>query len=163
MISINYSLLIVILNFVVLLILLNKMLYKPISNFLSERKNKISSDIDEAKKAKEKAAKLVIEKKTELKKSAEDIRKMLDTAKKEAEIKSLDIIKTARDNEKKIMKETEDQLEHEKSKVVEDIESELTSLIANLSAKFLTGKLDVKRDSELIEKILNERGKHWKI
>ena len=76
MISIDYSLIIVILNFVLLLIVLNKILYKPIKKFLSERQQKIASDLDEAKASRKQAEELVEQKSNELKQSAEEIRKM---------------------------------------------------------------------------------------
>ena len=45
MISIDYSLLLVILNFVVLILVLDKLLYKPIKKFLADRQNEIAKNI----------------------------------------------------------------------------------------------------------------------
>ncbi|MEA2096109.1 MAG: F0F1 ATP synthase subunit B [Candidatus Cloacimonadota bacterium] len=158
MISIDYSLIIVILNFVLLLIVLNKILYKPIKKFLGERQQKIASDLDEAKASQTQAEKLVEQKNDELKQSAEEIRKMKNAATSDAEGKAKDIMKNAKEQEKRILQDTEEQLETEKVKVMEIIEDELTEMVAELSSKFLSEKFDEKKDKELIKKIISERG-----
>ncbi len=157
MISIDYSLIIVIFNFVLLLIILNKILYKPIKKFLSERQTKISQDIDDAKESKEIAANLVIQKEDELKKSSEEIREMKHHAKQDATEKANEIVKSAKSKEKKIMQETEVQLENERIKVMEKVENELAGMVSNLSAKFLTEQLDKKKDTDLIKKMITEK------
>ena len=159
MITINYTFILVILNFILLLIILNRLLYKPIKQFLIERQSKISDDIDQAKASREEAAELVQKKEEELKGSAEDIRKMKGAAKRDAESQATDILKNAKELEKKMQKDTESQLVHEKEKVMKEIEGELAGLVTNLSAKFLSGKIDDKNDQDLIEKMLSEREK----
>lgn len=155
MISINYVFIIVILNFVLLLIVLNKLLYKPIKQFLTERQQRIAADIDEAKAAREQAEVLVQQKEEELKESAEDVRKMKNAARRDAEHQAADILKSAKELEKKMLKETETQLEHEKVKAMKEIEGEIAGMITDISAKFLAGKVDDKNDRELIEKMLS--------
>lgn len=148
---------IVILNFILLLIVLNKLLYKPIKQFLMERQQKISDDIDQAKASRDEAEELVQEKEEELKGSAEDIRKMKGAAKRDAENQATDILKSAKNQEKKILKDTEDQLQNEKIKVMHEIEGELATMISDLSAKFISDKMNGSSDEELIKKMLVER------
>jgi F0F1-type ATP synthase membrane subunit b/b' len=120
---------------------------------------KISDDLDQAKDSREKAEQLVEEKGQELKTSAEEIRKMKYASKRDAESQVTIIIKSANDQEKKILKDTEEQLKHEKEKVMEEIEDELTAMVSDLSAKFLSEKLDEKKDVNLIKKVISEREK----
>ncbi len=157
MISIDYTLIIVILNFVVLLIVLNKLLYKPISNFLAERKKQISEDIDAAKRSREEASGYAKLKEVELKKSSEEIRMLKKSAAKDAETRASEIVKSAMDHEKKILREAEEQLYGEKDKVVGEISEELAEMISQLSAKYLSEKIKENSDAELIKKILDER------
>jgi len=159
MITVNYAFVIVILNFILLLIVLNKLLYKPIKQFLIERQQKISDDIDGAKASRKEAEQLVIEKEGKLKESAEEIRMMKNAAKRDAESQATEIVKSAKKQEKKIMKDTEDQLQNEKTKVMHEIEGELATMISDLSGKVISGKLDGKDDEELIKKMLAERDK----
>ncbi len=157
MISINYAFILVILNFILLLIVLNKILYKPIKKFLIERQKKIASDMDNAEASRLEAEKLVQKKEDELKASAEDVRKMKKAANRDAENQAADIVRNAEDQEKKILKDTEEQLVHEKKKAMKEIESDLTEMVTNLSAKFLSEKVNDKNDRNLIKKMLTER------
>ena len=157
MISIDYTLIIVILNFVVLLIVLNKLLYKPINKFLDERKAKISEDIDAAKKSREDASLFVQQKENELKKSSEDIRTLKKSATKDAENRASEIVKSAMDQEKKILRETENQLLNEKDKVMGEIGEELSEMISKLSAKYISESMKDGDDTDLINKLLEER------
>ena len=111
MISIDYTLIIVILNFIVLMAVLNKILYKPIKKFLEERKQTIVADMDGAKKSREDAEKLVSKRGKELKASTEEIRKMKQNSRRDAESKATEILKEAKNKEKRILKDTEAQLE----------------------------------------------------
>ena len=156
MITINYAFVIVILNFILLLIVLNKLLYKPIKKFLKERESKIASDMDNAELSKQKAAEIVLEKEDDLKKSAEEIRKMKQSARRDAEKQASEIVHEAKEKEKKIISETEDQLQHEKKKVMHEIESDLSVMIAGISEKFLSKKIDKDEDAKILAQLLKE-------
>jgi F-type H+-transporting ATPase subunit b len=123
---------------------------------LEERQTKISSDLDNAEKSRQEAEKIVEEKNKELKHSAEEIRKMKHASRRDAEKKASEIIQEAKDKEHKIIGETEIQLQHEKLKVMQEIEGELTGMIAEISGKFLSGKIDKEQDMNLLNKLIKE-------
>jgi F-type H+-transporting ATPase subunit b len=160
MISIDYSLIIVILNFVLLLVILNSILYKPIKSFLTERQTTISTDLEEAENSKTAAEELVRKQEDEFKQSALEIRKLKEHAKKDAEMKSDEIIKQAREREKAVLADTEKQLVHEKQKVLHEIEGELGERITSLTSTIIGKHIDEKIDAAMIERLLEEeRGK----
>ena len=160
MISIDYSLIIVILNFILLLIILNKILYKPIKQFLVERQSSIATDLEQAEKSKVEAEELVKKQEDEFKQSAHEIRKIKEQAKKDAEMKGDEIIKEARGREKAILADTEKQLAHEKQKVLHEIEGELGERITSLTSTIIGKHIDEKIDAAMIDRLLEEeRGK----
>jgi len=156
MITINYAAVIVILNFILLLIILNKLLYKPIKKFLKERQAKIAGDLDSAELSRKEAEEKVLEKEADLKGSAEEIRKMKQAARKDADKQASEIIKEAKDKERKIIDETEDRLQQAKDKVLMEIEGDLTAMVAGLSEKFLSQKVDKEEDIKLLNKLIKE-------
>ncbi|MCD4818274.1 MAG: F0F1 ATP synthase subunit B [Candidatus Cloacimonetes bacterium] len=158
MISVDYTFIIVIINFILLIIVLKKLLYKRIITFLTERQDKISQDIDEAHKSKEEANQLVLEKKNELKESAIEVRNIKKLAQKEANKQVDVIIKDAHERDKKMLHETEEQLILERQKVITEIQSEIAEMVSSLSEKILQEKLDSTNDKKLIDKIVSERG-----
>ncbi len=156
MITINYAFIIVILNFILLLIILNKLLYKPIRKFLEDRQAKIGSDLDSAEDSRKQAEKLVEKKNEELKLSADEIRKMKQASRHDAEKQASLIVKDAKEKERKILFETEVQLQHEKDKVMHAMEDELTRMVTDLSGKFLSSKIEKEQDIKLLNKLISE-------
>ncbi len=157
MITIDYSLLIVIANFVLLLIILNKILYKPMKKWLTERSEKISGDIDEAARSREEAGKILEQQKQELIASSEEIRKMQHRARREAEDQAKDILDNAHKQQKQVVQDTEAQIAHVRKQTIEDLESELAGMISSVSAKIIADKMDPETDRKLIDKLLQDR------
>jgi F-type H+-transporting ATPase subunit b len=156
MISIDYTLIIVILNFLLLLILLNKILYKPLSKFLTERQARIASDLSDAQESKTAAEEMLKKQEEELKRTAQEIRKMKEKAKKDAEKIGDGILKQARESEKAILIDTEKQLVSEKQKALQAIESELGDVISTLASKVIGKNIDQNIDASMISRLLQE-------
>lgn len=156
MISIDYTLIIVILNFIFLLIILNSILYKPLKKFLTDRQTSISSDVDQAESFKKETETLLQKQQEQFKQSSLEIRKLKDKAKKDAESMSSEIIKEARIREKEILLDAEKQLVQEKNKAILDVENKLGDIITNLTAKIIGKNIDQEIDAEIINKLLLE-------
>jgi F-type H+-transporting ATPase subunit b len=156
MISIDYSMIIVILNFILLLIVLNKLLFKPLKQFLTDRQKSVQQEIDQAKDKHNSADELLNQRDEELKKSSEEIRELNHMAKKEAERKADDILQEAKERKKHIMQETEEQLAHKQEVAQQRIEQDIAVLVSDLTAKLLNKKVDDVQDKDLIESIIKE-------
>jgi F-type H+-transporting ATPase subunit b len=157
MISIDVSMVVVILNFLLLMFILKMVLYKPIKDMINERESKVATDIDDANKSKEEAKKLVLTKEEEYKEAVVEARKLRDKIRKEAEFDAEKIIQQAYENRKSIVAETEEQLAHEKQKVQQKLQAELAGLVSQLTGKVLAQKIDSDKDLELINSIIDSR------
>ncbi|MBN1948608.1 MAG: hypothetical protein JW784_02575, partial [Candidatus Cloacimonetes bacterium] len=104
------------------------------------------------------AAQLVKSREEELKISAEEIRNLKKKARLEAQTESDKIVKQARDHERKIIQDTEKQLRHEEEEAIRAVKEELATMVASLSEKFLSSKLNKGNDQKLIEELLHNRG-----
>lgn len=156
MISIDYTLIIVILNFIFLLIILNNLLYKTLKKFLTERQQGIAADIQNAETLQKEAESLLEKQNEDYKQSSLEIRKLKERAKKDAEALSDKIVKEAHEREKQMLMDTEKQLGQEKVKAIQEVESKLGEAISILSAKIIGRNIDEEIDSELIAKLLKE-------
>ncbi len=157
MISIDISMVVVILNFLLLMFILKVLLYKPIKDMIKDRESKVAADIDDANKSKEEAKKLVLTKEEEYKEAVVEARKLRDKIRKEAEFDAEKIIQQAYENRKSIVAETEEQLAHEKKKVQQKLQAELAALVSQLTGKVLGQKIDSDKDLELINSIIDNR------
>ncbi len=158
MISIDYTLIIVVLNFILLLIVLNKLLFKSISKFLKERQKKIEQDLINAEDAKKKAAELVLLKEEEFHKSAQEARKLKEIAKHEAEKNADSLIQSAKFKEREILKETESKLEREREKAIEEIKADIIGLVSSVTGKILAKDLNNEDDKVFIDQLISKRG-----
>ncbi|MBI9032570.1 F0F1 ATP synthase subunit B [bacterium] len=157
MISIDISMVVVMINFLLLMFILKIVLYKPIKDMLNERESKVAADIDDANKSKEEAKKLVLTKEEEYKQAVLEARKLRDKIRKEAEFDAEKILQQAYENRKSIVSETEDQLVHEKKKVEQQLRAELAGLVSRLTGMVLAQKIDSDKDLELINSIIDAR------
>ena len=157
MISIDVSMVVVILNFLLLLFILKMVLYKPIKDMIESRESKVAADIDDANKSKEEAKKLVLTKDEEYKQAVVEARKLRDDIRKEAELDAEKILQQAYENRKSIVSETEEQLAHEKKKVMQQLQAELAGLVSGLTGKVLAKKIDSDKDLEIINSIIDAR------
>ncbi|MCF7919340.1 MAG: F0F1 ATP synthase subunit B [Candidatus Cloacimonetes bacterium] len=156
MISIDYSLIIVILNFVLLLIVLNKLLFKPMKKFLSDRQQEVKKEMTDARINREEAVKLLKQRDEELKSSSEEIRNLTKQAKREAEKNSEEILKEAKARERAIVKESEEMIELRKSEAVKEIEADVINLVSELTGKIIGKKIDSDTDKKLIDSLMKE-------
>jgi F-type H+-transporting ATPase subunit b len=157
MISIDVSMVVVILNFLLLLFILKTVLYKPIKDIIDNRESKVSADIDDANKSKVEAEKLVLTKEEEYKQAVVEARKLRDNIRKEAEFDAEKILQQAYENRKSIVSETEDKLAHEKKKVQQQLQGELAGLVSSLTGMVLAKKIDSDKDMEIINSIIEAR------
>ncbi|PID28951.1 MAG: ATP synthase F0 subunit B [Candidatus Cloacimonadota bacterium] len=157
MISIDVSFVLVILNFLLLIYLLKSLLYKPLMKFLEERQQQIAQDISSAEADKAKAREFAAEKEDELKAATAEAGNIRNAAKRKAEDNAAEIIRQAKDREKKILTETDAQIEHERKKALETIQGDLAGLVSALSAKVLQKEIDSDLDEELIKRFLSEK------
>ena len=156
MISIDYSLIIVILNFVLLLIVLDKLLFKPMKKFLNDRQQEVTKEMTDARINREEADKLLKQRDEELKSSSEEIRTLTKQAKKEAEKHSEDILKEAKIRERVILQESEQQIELRKSEAFKEIEADVINLVSDLTGKIIGKKIDADADKKLINSLMKE-------
>ena len=143
-------------SFIILLVILSKLLYKPLINMLDQRADKIEAGLEAAERARDEASK------------AEDaISKQLD----EARVEGQDLISQARETAEKFRKDemvtvtssienlklkAQKDIERDRDAAIEDLRREFADLVITAAEKVLTDSLDEKEHHKLIENILEE-------
>jgi F-type H+-transporting ATPase subunit b len=148
-----------IINFIVLLILLKKFLYKPILKMLDQRKASIDEALTAADNARMEVASTEENLRNEIanaKSQAEDI---VFDAKKNAERVQADIIASASDEAKSIADEATEQIAKEKTEAIAQLRSEIADLAILATQKVLSEGLTKEQEKELLEKYVKEVGR----
>lgn len=139
-------------NFLILLFILKKFMYKPILKVLDERKEKIAASLKNAEEIEkrlletdEKIDKMMV-------KATSDIQKMMDESKKEAALLKEELTASAQKNAEEIILKGQETVKSEGEKMRQEIMVGVAQIVAKGMEK-VTGKVLTKKDQQqLIEK-----------
>lgn len=143
-----------IVNFLVLLFLLNKFLYKPLLKMLQVRKDRIAESLKNAEEIEKRLEKIVNERERAMEETAAEVRSLIDDANKTAVKVVAQAHEKADDDAKKLILRAQQTMKLEKDKLQQEIRDELATLVI-LGLQKVTGKmLSAKDQKELIKQSL---------
>ncbi|MCK4357208.1 MAG: F0F1 ATP synthase subunit B [Candidatus Cloacimonetes bacterium] len=163
MISIDFTFFIVILNFILLLIILKKLLYKPLINFLNKRQKQIKDDIENAQKSRDESTKILESQKKMLQEARKETRELRNEAIINAKIASEQIINEAHNQKESIIDEAQKMVKAEIKKAKRSIENEIGQFVISLTGKIIGKKLNKKDDIDLIDSLIKTEMKKSKV
>ena len=158
-ISVNiWHVLISIINLFLLYLIIKKLLYKPVRNFVHKRQEQVELDLKVAKEAKREAEEekdMWYEKmKIANTKSEEIIKQASDTAKKRGE----EIIDDAKSRAGDIIQNAKTQAQLEQKKAEGEIREHIVVLSNELTEKLLKREVSIDDNRDLIDSFLEEVG-----
>ncbi len=155
--GINWKLFIAqLINFSIVVFLLSKYVFGPISKKLSERSEKIQIALDDAKRIEEEKAEFEAWKTDAETKARQEASNIITSATTEAEMQKKQILEQTRLEQSKIVAGAKAQIADEEAKMVSSVKGEMADMITKATEKVLHEKIDPKKDSELIKKALKE-------
>ena len=154
LINFNWTSVVQLLMFLLLMYILYKLLYKPFFDITEERKRKVEEDLKEAERARKEAMVL----KEEMEKKLAEARKIADDivnkAKKDAENIINEAKAKAKDEAERIIESAKREIALEKEKMIEEVKQKAGELAVALSLKLLSGILDEKAKKEYLMKMI---------
>lgn len=150
------SMLWTILTFLILLIVLWKFAWGPIVKGLEERENKIQGAIDDAKRDREEAAKLLAQYEDKLKEASAEISERLKKAEQEAQVRIEKATEEAREEGELIRKKTLAELEAEKAKLASELRKELVDIAAQIATAAIGESFSRDDQIRIIQKRLEQ-------
>lgn len=142
------------LNFLILLIVLHKILYKPLIKLLEDRAKRIREGVENAVKADEMLQSSEEMRKNILKRAQVESNEMIEKSRKAGEETREGIIQNAQTEADKIMQLEKQAIEREKAKTMDDFKHNATQLVVQIAEKILREKMDAKKDQSLIQESL---------
>ncbi len=156
MVSIDYTLILVIVNFIILLIIMKKLLYKPLMDYINKRESQIREDLKSAKEHKDKSEKILEKQKELLIKAKEEARDIRDESKKIAKIQGEQILHDAAEQRDVIIQEAQEVIDVEVNKAKESIQTQIGDFVIELTDKMIGKKLTEDEDINLINEMIKE-------
>lgn len=138
-------------NFGIVLFVLWKWVFRPVSKGLADRTTKIENSLLEAEKITADRETFDSWKNKEISQVRQEAAEIITEAKAGAERARTEITKTAMDDAAKIMERGKQQLEEEKNKAVQEIKLEIADMVVQTTESILKKKMDSTADKALIK------------
>jgi F-type H+-transporting ATPase subunit b len=150
------TLIVQIVTFVILLVVLRFVAYKPLMKMLDERSNRVKESLEQAEAVKEQSARSEEELKKQLAQASREGQERIERAIKAGE----DIKQKAQEDAKKeadgLIARAREEIKHERDEAVDDVRREFADLTVLAAGKVIEKSLDKKEHRQLIDKVLEE-------
>ncbi|MDD2400948.1 MAG: F0F1 ATP synthase subunit B [Clostridia bacterium] len=145
-------------NFLVLLVILNKFLYKPLLSMLDTRKEQISKDLDNAEIAKNEAQQMKEEYIKQMEQAKKDAQAIIDKATGLGEETKESIINQAREESIRITEKAQEMIRLEKEEALGQLRDEVSSLVVLAAGKVIGKTIDRETHEKFINDFIEEVG-----
>ena len=147
-------------TFIILLLILKKVAWKPILTALDKRENDIKQALEQAEKAKDEAKKILEENQANLAKAEEESKKIIEQSRSYAESLKEQMIKESKEQAKKIVEEASSEIERKKDAAFEELKSQVAEIAVNAAEKIIKESLDAQKSKQVVDKYLKEVAKN---
>lgn len=141
-----------------LYMMLRRFLYKPVSKFLNDRKERIQSDIEGAKVLKEEAAHLKDDYESRISLAKKESQEIIESARKRGEELREDIVTEARKEAEGIITRARREISREREAAFHDIKSQAGEMAVLIASKIMESQINMEKQRSLIDKFIDEVG-----
>lgn len=143
--------------FIIVLVLLKKLAWKPILSSLDERENSIKEALLSAEKAREEMAKLQSENEDLLREARIERDQMLKEAREARESMIAEAKGKASDEADKIIAAARENIHHEKMAAISELKNQVAQLSIEIAEKILKSQLsDDAKQKELVKNLMDD-------
>jgi F-type H+-transporting ATPase subunit b len=145
-------------NLVILFLVLRKVLFKPIMEFMDKRTKSIEDSIADAEKQKAEAIELKNTYEAQLKAARVEASGIIDAAITKATAQQENIVTGAKQQAEELLAKAKEQIELEREQMLKDVRSEVASLAFASASRILTANMDNESNRQLVDKFIDEAG-----
>ena len=146
-------------NFVILIGILAKFLYKPFLKILDERRQKIQDALDSAEAMNRRADEKMDAYTKRIANVESEGREIIREAKSKADQEARAILDDAGDRASKMITDARDEIERDKARAREDMKGEIKDLALLAASKILEEEIAPnERQEQIVDQILKEQG-----
>lgn len=154
----NATLLAQIFHFLLLLVLLRLVAYKPLLRILEERQKWVAGRIAQAEQAHAEAEKIKADLEAEMRRAREQAQAIIDKATKAGEEQAQNIIAQAKAEAERLKEGALADIQREKEKAVAELRDQVASLAILVAGKVIKEGLDAKAHERLVQDAIKEVG-----
>lgn len=146
-------------NFIILMFVLVRLLYRPIQGILEQRRQKILNDLNEANQSKELAERLYKEAQIALEEAHVEAYEIVEKARNEAERLSQELTEQTRRELDQLRKRAIQEIERAKLNAREQMREEAITLALSAVHKLISSNMSAQINGDLIRRAVDEIAK----
>ncbi len=154
--SIDWTLVVQLINTGILFLLLSKFLFKPVKAMIDSREAEVSKMYEDASAAKEQADRLQAEYAASISGAKEEANQIVKDAQKRAQMRSDEILTDAQTKASAMMTKAEEEIAREKKKAVNEIKDEISDLAVMIATKVVGKDLNTQDHEQMMTKAEEE-------
>jgi len=143
-------------NFIILVLILNKFLFKPVLKHLDSRKKEIEDAFDKIERDKKQIGQLSEEYQNKISRIEKEAYQKIQSAIKEGLTAKTEIISEAHLQADNVLRKAKEEIELEKDKVMKEMRREIISLSISAAEKIIHKEMDDKSNSRIVSEFLEE-------
>ena len=145
-----------IINFLILLFVLTKLGWKPITQALAKRETAISDALEQAEKAKDEAKQLIADNRQAMAQAEAEAQELLRESREYAQSIRDGAMGKAEEEARGLIDRATAEIDRSKKEALNQLRAEVATLAVNASEKILKESIDQERGERLVEAYLNE-------
>jgi len=146
-------------TFVLLLLILKKMAWKPILTSLSERENFIKDSVERAETAKKEAEEILEENKKNLAMAEENAQKVIAQGREYAENLKTQILAESKAEAKKLVDDASIEIERKNVEAFNNLKDEIAEIAIGAAEKIIRSNLDKEMHEKIVDDFINDLSK----
>ncbi len=145
-----------IITFLILVMILKKVAWKPILDALTHREETIRKALEDAQRAKEEAERLMEENKRNLARAEEEVQKIIREGRETAERIRAEILDKARKEADMMIERAKEEIERHREQAMLQLRAQVADLALEVASKLIGEVLSEQKHRKLVEKYLQE-------
>lgn len=146
--------LVVLVSFLILLMLLKKFAWKPVTEMMERRSETIANDLDGAKEAKQKASELVAEQQNKLAALQKESAQIVEQAQLNAARLEKELMQETKASIAQMKKQAKMDIAFEKQQALDEAKTEISVLSLQIAEKLIGKELNSETHAELVDEFI---------
>ncbi len=145
-----------VITFVILLIILKKIAWKPILAALDQREAAIKDALEKAEKAQDEAKKVLEENQANLLKAEEESKKIINQSREYAEKLKEQMLQDSKEQAKKILDDAAAEIDRKKEAAFDELKTQVAEIAIKAAEKIMNENLDNEAQKKIANKFIGE-------
>ena len=155
--GLDYKLIIAqVVNFVLLLVILQRLAYKPVLKMLKDRTDKIDKSLRQAKKIEEELKNTEETKLVEIKKAKEEAQEIIKEAYETSEKRTQESIERTKFKTQEIVEKAKQEIKTEKESSIQEAKKEIANISILIAKKIIGKNIDENKEKDLVDDVLKK-------